>query len=104
MTLDEMADSVETAKDFGRFVEALAADLLERPEEWENTSLLAFLDALVEYMKSTDQIYENFKRHAQMLPLGDRDEFTRWHARMKPPLQPSWSMFADCLLAAKVYE
>jgi hypothetical protein len=90
--IHEVADRVDSKETFLEFVAALRADLeASRIEEnpqpsspysaaaggWENSDLGRFLAAM----------------HAWTEDMGDRIE-----------PQPSWRMFADMLMAAKIYE
>jgi hypothetical protein len=84
VNVNERICAINSFADLADFVLALKEDLKSNPSSWENPSLERFLDSLSAWIKDMDGYYLN--RH---LPL---------------PTQPSWSMFAQMLLAAKVYE
>ncbi|MBL8203353.1 MAG: hypothetical protein JNM09_03930 [Blastocatellia bacterium] len=76
MRPEELFESISSREDFMRFLEALIADYGNSTDEWENTSIEHFLEAM--HAWATD---------AQRL----RDD-------------PSWRDFAHLLLAGKRYE
>jgi len=84
MELHEKIDSIATNKDLAEFINALRADLLSNPDDWENANLERFLEAMAAWVSSMENAYKNTGR-----------EF---------PDQPSWKMVADILYAAKMYE
>jgi hypothetical protein len=67
-----------------QFIQSLANDVTSHPEQWENRDLGAYLEAMAGWLEDMDGYYINKK-----LPVPD---------------VPSWSLIADILLAAKVYE
>lgn len=67
-----------------KLILALARDVKENPEEWENKDLSTYLEAMAFWIEDMDGYYENTNQ-----PL---------------PKDINWSMFADILMAAKVYE
>ena len=81
--LHEQAESIQSQADFIRFVAALARDLEESPDAWENATLERFLAAMAAWTPSMDAYYANAGR---------------------PVAEPSWRTFAEILLAARVYE
>ncbi|WP_198328263.1 DUF7660 family protein [Methylovulum psychrotolerans] len=84
MDLHEQINLVDSNKKLAEFVEALQNDLLSNPEDWENTRLDLFLEAMAAWVHSMENVYKN-----------TGGEF---------PNQPSWKMIADILYAAKGYE
>ena len=82
--LDEMVEQIKSHSDFVAFSHALHKDLIEKPEGWENRDLAAFLEALGAWVEDMNGYYQ---------ARGDAI-----------PLQPSWKMLGQILLAAKVYE
>lgn len=77
--------TIRTRQDFVRFLEALHTDCQKYPERWENTALPDFLEALGRYAEDIQQYYINTEQAV------DAD-------------CPSWQVFADMLLGARVYE
>lgn len=74
MSIEELGGNVMTQNDFSVFVNHLKIDYIENANEWENDSIDRFLDAL--------QAYTCDKKQNEV----------------------SWKVFAEILLAAKVYE
>lgn len=77
-------DSLNTREDFIEFVELLVLDLKKNPEEWENKSLVSYLDAVASWTQDMDGYFRN-----NNLPL---------------PKDINWKIFANILIAAKMYE
>lgn len=75
MELHEQLDGVRSRADLARFVEALARDLADAPDGWENPSLPRYLDAMA-----------------------------RWLEDVERTGQPTWSDLAEVLFAARGYE
>lgn len=84
MELHEKIDTIATNKDLSAFVEALRADLLANPDDWENVTLERFLEAMAAWVYSIENVYKNTGREL--------------------PCQPSWKTMAEVLYAAKMYE
>lgn len=77
--------SVRTRADLSAFVDALAADLEANPNEWENTTLPRFLEALARYL----------------------DDLPGWCRNNAPAIDPEaaqWRLLAVALGGAAVYE
>ena len=100
MNLHELASNVNSKETFLEFVSALRDDWYASREEeraqpsspygrdargWENPDLGGFLDALGSWLEVADRYYHNIDH-----PLDTS--------------QPSWRLFADTLLSAKIYE
>jgi hypothetical protein len=83
--LHEMAEAVASRDDFVRFLQELIANLRNHPEEWENTTLDQYLDAVYGAAMDIDGYYKNFGINLD--------------ANV-----PSWRVFAEILLTARVYE
>ena len=81
--VDQIAN-IQTRHDLASFISALADDLRSNPEEWENTTLGSFLDALAAWTNDTSGYYRNMNENV--------------------PVNPEWKTFADMLAAARVYE
>ena len=79
-----LADSVQNRDDLVQFIQALRADLRDNPDDWENTSLDDYLEAMAAWIDDCDGYYKNTGQ-----PI---------------PKTPSWKMLADILMAAKMYE
>ena len=76
-------DSVRTREDLATFVLALRQDLLSNPAAWENPTLERFLEALAAWCTDMPGYFRN--RGASQ------------------PEQPGWSLVAQMLMAARVY-
>lgn len=76
---------INTRQDFTAFVKELHSDLKANPDEWENTTLETFLEALAAYAEDIQGYYDNRQ------PGTDADA-------------PRWQTFADMLRGASVYE
>ncbi|NWB51291.1 MULTISPECIES: hypothetical protein [Pseudomonas] len=79
-----MIDKIETKEDFAEFIGKLRSELLNAPEEWENTTLERFLESMEAWIKAIDMYSKN---------TGDTEV-----------LVPSWNTFAKIFCAAKIYE
>ena len=84
IALTAMVEQIHSHGDFVAFSRALLKDLEEKPQEWENRDLAAFLEALGAWTEDMNGYYQ-----AKGGAI---------------PLQPSWKMLGQILLAAKVYE
>jgi hypothetical protein len=80
----ECGERVETREEFCEFVKELFANFQQHPEEWENNSMDAYLEGIGLFAKSMDGYYRN---------IGERIDCDT----------ASWRIFADILLAARVY-
>ena len=84
MELVEQVKAIETRDDFVVFMQNLLRDRCQYPEQWENASLEAYLEAIAAWVQDMDG-YE-----------GNRGEsFTK---------QLTWRDLGEILLAARVYE
>ena len=83
--LVEIGRSVETRADFCAFVAALLQNYKDRPGDWENASLEAFLEGVAAFSRDFPGYVSNSGANID-------------------PEQPSWSGFAEILIAARVYE
>jgi hypothetical protein len=82
--LSEHIAGVRSRGDLVAFVQALRLDLDSHPDEWENTQLGAFLEALASWLEDMDGYYAN--------------------TGQPTPEPPTWKTFGEILLAAKYYE
>jgi hypothetical protein len=83
--LRETIESLEKREDFVYFLKLLHNDVVLNKHQWENTDLPSFLEALTAYAHDIDGYYQNMN-----IPVD--------------PEKPSWRLFADMLLGARVYE
>lgn len=83
--VDSLAASVTSRAEFISFVEALRDDFLKRGSSWENDTLESFLDGLSGFASGLPGYYRN---------MGEDTD----------PERMTWSMAAQILLAATVYE
>lgn len=77
-------ETIRTKEDFVGFLELLAQDFRSNPHEWENKSLESYLEAAASWTEDMDGYYRNYN-----LPV---------------PENVNWKVFADILMAAKMYE
>ena len=84
-TLVEKGEAVASKADFTEFVRLFLHNYRNHPEEWENGSLDQFLQGLVGFVENMEGYYQN---------VGIAVNLER----------PNWRVFADILLAARVYE
>ncbi|NBN79331.1 hypothetical protein GWI72_13725 [Microvirga tunisiensis] len=84
MDLNEKVNAVETRDDFIEFIGALRRDLKSSPDDWQNTTLDGFLEALAAWVQDMDGYYQN-----NSLPV---------------TLLLNWKNVAEMMLAAKHYE
>jgi len=78
------AKAVSDRESFVGFLAKLSADLKSAPETWENGDLSAYLSALASWIEDMDGYYQN---------MG-----------LERPKDVQWNVFADALMAARVYE
>jgi hypothetical protein len=84
MDLREQAEKIQTREDLVLFVHHLIRDLRTSPEQWENTSLEAYLEAIAAWVQDMDGYYRNRGEAA--------------------PQHPAWKHVGEILLAARIYE
>lgn len=84
MELHKILDTVKTKSDLVGFLHAVVGDYENNIHQWENTNLLAFLQAMAAWSESMEHSYQN---------MGE--EF---------PAEPSWNTLARIIYAAKFYE
>jgi len=75
MSIYEVAENVKTRKDFEDFLKLFKTNYLSVKEEWDNDTLESFLEGLYGYNYNSD-VEE----------------------------KASWKLFAEILLAARIYE
>jgi hypothetical protein len=81
----EYAEGITSRIEFIEFTQRLLNNFRNHPEEWDNDTLANFLEGLAGFVRSMDGYYRN------CAPDVDCDV-------------PTWRVFADILLAARVYE
>jgi hypothetical protein len=79
-----MVESINSREELEQFARMLLADLRQNSEDWENPTLDRYMEALAEVISSAETVYENLGR--------------------KTPIEPSWRLFGELLLAARYYE
>lgn len=84
MSTDDTWGAVTTKAEFVELVRSLRADLVQNPEQWENVTLESFLEAMAAWVEDMEGYYRN-----NGLP----------HPENVP-----WRVFADVLLASRMYE
>jgi hypothetical protein len=85
MDIHEMSEKIETKKDFEEFLKLLRLDFETNPDDWENNTLEEFLESLQAYTKDVEGYFKNMN-----IPFDEK--------------RPTWKIFAQLLLGAKVYE
>ena len=83
--LVDVAAGISSREEFIQFLSELSANLASHGDEWENGSLELFLGAMKRFTERADGYYQD---------IGEAIDCDK----------PSWRLFADILLAAKVYE
>ena len=81
--LNSLSESVSTREEFSSFVRALQSDLIHNAHTWQNGSLDSFLEAMAAWVDDMDGYYRN---------------------KTGPMVEPSWTVFAHILAAARLYE
>lgn len=82
--LHERIENVTSNLDLADFIEALREDLASNKDDWENVNLDDFLEAMGAWVGSMNRAYSNMGKTM--------------------PENLNWSVFADILLASKMYE
>jgi hypothetical protein len=82
--LHERIAAINSQEALADFVEALRSDLSVNRDQWENSTLDRYLEAMGAWIRGMDGYYKNTGQ---------------------PPVKvPSWRTLADILYAAKIYE
>ncbi len=84
MDLLTALNTVSSKNDLVAFLDMLRQNLETNPEQWENVTLGAYLEAISAWLHDMDGYFKN------------RNELT--------PVRPSWKTVAEILLAARTYE
>jgi len=77
-------NEINSKDDFVNFVELLISNLKDNPEEWTNKSLSDYLEGVSSWTEDMEGYYQN-----NNLPI---------------PENVNWKVFANILIAAKIYE
>ncbi len=77
-------NGINSKDDFIKFVELLISNLKENPEDWTNKSLSEYLGGISSWTEDMEGYYQN-----NNLPI---------------PENVNWKVFANILVAAKMYE
>ena len=77
----EFAKTVKDKSDFVEFLKHLLHDLENKPDEWQNTSLDMYIECMAAFLESSKN------------PSFSEIDFT-----------PAWSVFAEIMVAASIYE
>ncbi|OSN03286.1 hypothetical protein AU512_16700 [Lonsdalea iberica] len=75
---------ISSKDDLVKLISALARDFKENPDEWESKDLSSYLEAMASWIEDMEGYYENTNQSL--------------------PKDTNWKVFADILMAAKVYE
>lgn len=81
---NQRINEINSKEDFVDFVELLVSNLNKNPEEWTNKTLSEYLESLASWTEDMDGYYKN-----NGLPI---------------PENINWKVFANILVAAKMYE
>lgn len=84
MELIESHSRIQTKDDLAEFIGLLKEDLINNPNKWENTDLESFLDAMQSWVEAMQWYYKNNGKEM--------------------PEPPTWQVFGDILMGARIYE
>ncbi|TWR27465.1 hypothetical protein FPZ43_13385 [Mucilaginibacter pallidiroseus] len=82
--INYITDNVQTKEDFVEFITLLVKNFETDPASWENVTIKDYLEAIASWTEDMDGYYIN-----QKLPVPEKIE---------------WKVFANILMAAKIYE
>jgi hypothetical protein len=83
--LVDRAEAIQSKADFASFLQLLLRNYRDHPNEWENNTLERFLEAMGGFVDGLDGYYSNIKMEVDLT-------------------KPGWRVFADILLAGRVYD
>jgi hypothetical protein len=83
MRLDDVSQ-VKSKKDLVDYIQKLRSDFAENADDWSNSDIASFLEALQAWINDSDGYYKN--------------------QGVQPPKSPDWRFIALALSAAKSYE
>jgi len=78
-------ETIKSKEDFINFLAQLKEDFTKDPRSWENKTLADYLEAMKRYAQDVQGYYDNTSQNIDAA-------------------LPSWKVFADILMGAKVYE
>lgn len=81
----EQAEAIQSKADFFAFLQLLLRNYREHPDEWENSSLESVLEAMGGFVSGIEDYYASIEADVDLN-------------------RPGWRVFADILLASRVYE
>jgi len=81
----EQLEKLNAKQDFEDFLALLAKDFQKNNSNWENVSLESYLNSLHSFSKDVEGYYQN---NSMKMNVNN----------------PSWRLFADILLGARIYE
>lgn len=84
MELSQLTREISNKEQLAVFVAKLQDDFVSSAEDWENQDIGRYLAAIAAWLTDMDGYYTNLGK--------------------EPPINPTWSTFAEVLLAAKYYE
>jgi hypothetical protein len=84
LSIFEEGFHVDSREEFAAFVRELVTYLTQHPEKWQNSTLEDYLNALASWVEDYDGYFKN---------------------RGEPvPEQPDWTLFANIMYAAAIYD
>jgi hypothetical protein len=83
--LVERAEGIQSKEDFTAFLQLLAQNFRDHPEEWENNTLDQYLQGICGFADGIEGYFSN-------VGVGIDTK------------KPGWRVFADILLAGRIYE
>ena len=81
---EQKINEISNKEDFVSFVELLLSNFNNNPSEWSNKTLPEYLEAIASWTEDMEGYYQNNK-----MPI---------------PENINWKVFANILVAAKMYE
>jgi len=82
-SLYQKVENVNSRESLAEFVDSMKVDFIKNPENWENSDMESFLEAMSAWIKDMDGYYENNGNALNEL---------------------TWKTFADILIASISYE
>jgi hypothetical protein len=84
INFEQKVSEICNKEDFVSFIELLLSNLNSSPDEWTNKTLSEYLQGIASWTEDMEGYYQN-----KNLPI---------------PENVNWRVFADILVAAKIYE
>lgn len=82
--MNEILKNIKTKKDFIDFINILFNDINENPEEWEDKSVISYLESMQSWVEDMEGYYNNTKQEI--------------------PRDINWNFIATLLYVGKIYE